>query len=367
MALIAPSRRLRRTPFSAGVEAAGVKAYSVYNRMLLPAMFESLEADYRHLKSHVQVWDVSCERQVALQGPDAAKLLQILTPRDVSKIGDDRCLYVPICDQNGGMLNDPVALKVGPDTYWVSIADSDLLLWVNGVASALHLDVRVWEPDVSPLAVQGPKADDLMVRIFGEPIRALKFFRHQRFKFQGYDLVIARSGYSKQGGFEIYVDDTALGMPLWDTLFAAGDDLLVRAGCPNLIERVEGGLLSYGNDMTSDNTPLECGLGKFISKDRLGECYGGRRLAEELETGSARQIRAIAVGGGPVPPCSEAWPLYAGGDWAGQITSAAWSPDFKTNVAIAMVEAAHWAAGTALEVETQDGMRRATVMEKFWN
>ncbi|WP_298835740.1 dimethylsulfoniopropionate demethylase [uncultured Roseobacter sp.] len=366
MAFISPSRRLRRTPFSDGVEAAGVKAYTVYNRMLLPTVFESVEADYHHLKNHVQVWDVSVERQVELRGPDAARLMQMLTPRDLRGMLPGRCFYVPIVDETGGMLNDPVAVKLAEDRWWISIADSDLLLWVKGIANGYRLDVLVDEPDVSPLAVQGPKADELMVRIFGETIRDVKFFRFGLFEFEGRELVVARSGYSKQGGFEIYVEGADLGMPLWNALFAAGEDLQVRAGCPNAIERIEGGLLSYGNDMTDDNTPHECGLGRFCDTQTAIGCIGRDALLRVAKEGPVQQVRAIAIDGDPVPGSDRAWPLFASGRRVGQITSAAWSPDYHTNVSIGMVRMTHWDTGTELEVETPDGMRRATVQPGFW-
>lgn len=366
MAMISPSRRLRRTPFSRGVEAAGAKAYTVYNRMLLPTVFDSVEADYAHLKKHVQIWDVSCERQVQVQGPGAARLLQILTPRDLRKLQPDRGLYIPIVDQNGGMLNDPVLLQVDADSFWVSIADSDLLLWIKALAAANGFDVEVSEPDVHPLAVQGPKAEALMARIFGDAVCDLRFFGAGRYRFQGHDHVITRSGYSKQGGFEIYVDGWARGMPLWDALLKAGADLKVRAGCPNLIERIEGGLLSYGNDMTPENTPLECGLGKFVDDNQLGHCFGGRKLAEERKAGSVQEIRAIEIAAAALPPCDRAWPLYLGAANVGQVTSAAVSPDFGVGVAIGMVARGHWEAGTCLEVETPEGTFEAKVRNSFW-
>ena len=213
MALISPSRRLRRTPFSDGVEAAGVKAYTVYNHMLLPTVFRSIVEDYHHLKSAVQIWDVSVERQVELRGPDAARLMQMLTPRDLRGMNAGQCYYVPIVDETGGMLNDPVAVKLAEDRWWISIADSDLLLWVKGIANGYRLDVLVDEPDVSPLAVQGPRADELMARVFGDAVKDIKFFRYGWFDFQGRSIVVARSGYSKQGGFEIYVEGSDIGMP----------------------------------------------------------------------------------------------------------------------------------------------------------
>ncbi|WP_187430078.1 Dimethylsulfonioproprionate demethylase DmdA [Roseobacter fucihabitans] len=366
MALISPSRRLRRTPFSDGVEAAGVKAYTVYNHMLLPTVFESVEADYHHLKKHVQIWDVSVERQVELRGPDAARLMQMLTPRDLRGMLPGRCFYVPIVDETGGMLNDPVAVKLAEDRWWISIADSDLLLWVKGIANGYRLDVLVDEPDVSPLAIQGPKADELMARVFGETIRDIRFFRFGLFQFEGRDLVIARSGYSKQGGFEIYVQGSDIAMPIWNTLFAAGEDLNVRAGCPNAIERIEGGLLSYGNDMTDDNTPHECGLGRFCDTQTAIGCIGRDALLRVSKEGPVQQVQAITIDGDPVPPCDRVWPLFAQGRRVGQVTSAIWSPDYSTNVAIGMVRMTHWDSGTKLEVETPAGRRSATVQPGFW-
>ncbi|MCE8507029.1 dimethylsulfoniopropionate demethylase [Ruegeria pomeroyi] len=363
MASIFPSRRVRRTPFSSGVEAAGVKGYTVYNHMLLPTVFESLQADCAHLKQHVQVWDVACERQVSIKGPDALRLMKLISPRDMDRMADDQCYYVPTVDHRGGMLNDPVAVKLAADHYWLSLADGDLLQFALGIAIARGFDVEIEEPDVSPLAVQGPKADDLMARVFGDTVRDIRFFRYKRLAFQGVELVVARSGWSKQGGFEIYVKGSELGMPLWNALFAAGEDLNVRAGCPNNIERVESGLLSYGNDMTRENTPYECGLGKFCNSPE--DYIGKAALAEQAKNGPARQIRALVIGG-DIPPCQDAWPLLADGRRVGQVGSAIHSPEFGVNVAIGMVDRSHWAPGSTMEVETPDGMRPVTVREGFW-
>ena len=300
MAGVVPSRRVRGTPFTPGVQAAGVKAYTVYNHMLLPSYFESYEADYRHLKEHVQVWDVSVERQVSVKGPDALKLMRQMSPRDMDKMADDQCYYAPICDHDGGMLNDPVLIKIADDHYWMSIADGDLLQWALGLAVGQGLDVEVVEPDVSPLAVQGPKADELMARVFGDVVRDIKFFRYKRLAFEDTEFVVARSGWSKQGGFEIYVDGAEYGMPLWNRLFDAGEDLNVRAGCPNLIERIEGGLLSYGSDMRRENTPVEAGLARFCNSP---EDYIGKSVIEEQKTQGPNQIlRPLAIdGSGDLP------------------------------------------------------------------
>ena len=367
MAVLSQSCRVRRTPFSDGVEAAGVKAYTVYNRMLLPSVFRSPEEDYHHLKGAVQVWDVACERQVELRGPDATRLMQMLTPRDLRGMLPGQCYYVPIVDETGGMLNDPVAVKHAEDRWWISIADSDLLYWVKGLAYGFRLDVLVDEPDVSPLAVQGPKAADLMARVFGDSVRDIRFFRFNMLEFQGRSLAVARSGYSKQGGYEIYLDGSDLGMPLWNTLMEAGKDLDVHAGCPNLIERIEGGLLSYGNDMTDDNTPHECGLGKFCSTRTAIGCVGRDALLRVAQEGPVRQIRAIEIHGNKVPICDRPWPLMSKNRQVGQVTSAAWSPDYNTNVAVGMVRMTHWDEGSELDVLTPDGPQAATVWETFWH
>lgn len=360
-----PSNRLRRTPFSRRVEAAGVSSYTVYNHMLLAQWFRSPAEDYAHLKSAVQVWDVACERQVEIAGPDAVRLVQMTTPRDLSRMKDDQCYYIPMVDAAGRMLNDPVLLKLAENRYWVSLADSDMLYYYKGLASGFGLDVEVFEPDVSPLAIQGPKADELVRRVFGQDIVETRFFRHKTVSVEGKDMIIARSGWSLQGGFELYLDGTEYGEPLWDKLFEAGRDLDVRAGCPNGIERIEGGLLSYGSDMTLEHTPFEAGLTNYCSLETATACLGHAALVAHNEP--LRQVRPVEIEGPKVPAVDYFWPLTdKSGKPAGRISSAAWSPDFQTNVAIATVERDHWAAGTELLVDAPDGARAVKVRDTFW-
>lgn len=360
MATITPSLRTRRTPFSEGVEKAGVMSYTVYNHTLLPSQVGNYIEDYFHLKRDVQVWDVACERQVRIRGFDAEKLMKLLSPRDLDKMKPDQCFYIPMIDKNGGIINDPIALKISQNEYWISIADSDYLLYALGVSDALDLEVLIDEPDISPLAVQGPKSDELMSKVFGPEVRDIKFFRYKKLLFEGREMIVARSGYSKQGGFEIYVDGFDYGMPLWDSLMTAGKDLNVKAGCPNLIERIEGGLLSYGNDITRDHTPFEAGLGKFV--DSKDEFIGRNKLKKR----SFNQIiRAIQIDG-EIPPCERHWPIFLNDDKVGNVTSAIFSPDFGCNVAIGMVSREKVPTGTRVEVETQLGLRNASVRSKFW-
>ncbi len=353
------SRRIRRTPYTDKVEEHGVRGFSVVNHMLLPKAFQpSVEEDYWHLREHVQIWDVSTQRQVEIRGTDAARLIQWMTPRDISwaEVGD--CLYVPLVDERGGMINDPVLLKLADDHFWLSIADSDVLLWAKGLAIGSGMDVLIDEPDVSPLAVQGPKAVNLMVNLFGDTIRTIGFFKFAWFEFHGTQQLIARSGYSKQGGFEIYLNDSALGPALWDAVWKAGEEFNITPGCPNLIERIEGGLLSYGNEFTRQNNPLECGLEKYCQLDGTITCIGLEALQKIQKNGITQQIRGVLFDGAPCPACGKPWLVTAEGKQIGQITSAAYSPRLKRNVGQSMIARDYWSVGQKVTVHSSDGIER---------
>ena len=359
-AVLAPSRRVRRTPWTDRVEAAGVRAYSVYNRMRLPASFRGVEEDCRHLKEAVQVWDVACERQLEVAGPDAERLVRYLTPRDLSRLGEGRCAYLPVCGPDGGMLNDPVALRVDEDRWWLSLADGDLGLWVLGIAHAGGYDVRVSEPDVHPLGVQGPLGVELAARVLGERVRVLRFFGWARFGFGGAQMVVSRSGYSKQGGVEVYCPGPQAAA-LWDALIEAGRDLDVRAGCPNAIERIEGGLLSYGNDMTAEDSPYEAGLGRYC--DGAHAHVGSAALADRREPG--RRIRPVEIAADALPVCDAPWSVEAGGRRIGQVTSAVVSSTVGRGVAIGMIEIGEEDADAS--VRLPDGRAvPARVKREFW-
>ncbi|WP_306113016.1 MULTISPECIES: dimethylsulfoniopropionate demethylase [unclassified Roseovarius] len=356
--------RMRRSPFWARSHAAGAQGYIVYNNMLIATGFACGEEDYRHLKSAVQLWDVGCERQIEISGPDAARLVQMSTPRDISKMVDDQCFYIPTVDRRGYMTNDPVLLRLDEDRYWVSIADSDLILYYKGLAAGLGLDVSVHEPQVAPLGIQGPKADELAARIWGAQVKDIRFFRHARVDVNGTPMVLARSGYSVQGGYELYFEGETGGDILWDQLMEAGRDLDVCAGCPCQAERVEAGLLSYLSDITPDMTPFEAGLGRFCDMERDPGCLGWDALqAKQTPT---RQIRPIEIAGDPLPPQGTFWPVEAEGQRVGRISSSCRAYDFDCNAAIGLIDASHWEPGTAVQVHTPAGMREAEIKEKFW-
>ena len=275
---IAKSRRLRSTPYTSRIEKQGVTAYTVYNHMLLPAAFGSIEDSYHHLKKDVQVWDVAAERQVEISGKDSARLVQLMTCRDLSKSKIGRCYYCPIIDDNGNLINDPVILKLAENKWWISIADSDVIFFAKGLASGNKFEVKILEPKVDIIAIQGPKSFGLMEKVFGKTITELKFFGFDYFDYKGTKHLIARSGWSKQGGFEVYVENSLSGQDLYDHLFEIGTEFNVKPGCPNLIERIESGLLSYGNDFDNQDNPFECGFEKYVSLDSEVVFLGKEKL-----------------------------------------------------------------------------------------
>jgi len=331
--ILSISRRTRATPFTRRVEAAGVKGYTVYNHMLLPTFFESNEADYWSLCRDVQVWDVSCERQIEVTGPDSERLIQLMTPRDISKAVVGQGLYAPLCDETGGMINDPVLIKFAANHWWVSIADSDVRLWARGLALGFKLDVAIREAPIWPLAVQGPKAEILVTRVFGDEAPGIRFFRSKMLEFHGRAMMVMRSGYSKQGGFEIYLNDPELAEPLWDELFAQGKDLQVRPGGPNLIERIESSLLSYGNDMNYNNNPFECGLDAFIDLDAGIEAMSLPAL-RALKGKHVHQLMGLVFDQVvAIPDCA----ILDSGQVVGDVRSQVWSPRYGKYLALAMM------------------------------
>ena len=354
------SRRIRRTPFTNKVEECGVTGFSVVNHMLLPKAFKkSVEEDYWHLRSNVQLWDVSVQRQVQIEGPDAENLVQRMTPRSIKGMKVKKCFYIPIIDENAGMINDPVLLKLSENKFWLSIADSDVLLWAKGLAIGSNLKVKIEEPNVYPLAIQGPKAEDLMALIFGEEVRSIKFFNFGLFNFEGTEQVIARAGYSKQGGFEIYFKGYELGEKLWDIIWKAGKEFDISPGCPNLIERIEGGLMSYGNDFTKENNPLECNLEKYCNDDVSHDFIGKQALTKIYNEGVKQKIRGIIFDGDRCSGIGQPLKVLSKDDKIiGQITSGIYSPKIKKNIGLSMILKDYWEIGEKIFVQNLDGTKR---------
>jgi dimethylsulfoniopropionate demethylase len=304
---------------------------------------------------------------VEIVGPDALALTELITPRDVSGCAIGQCKYAPLCDENGGIINDPVILRLAEDRFWLSIADSDVALWVKGLAWGRGFDVRVFEPDVSPLAIQGPKADDLMADVVGEHTRDIRFFWFIDETIVGTPVKIARSGWSGQGGFEVYLQDSSRGNDLWDVFWEAGQKYDIRAGAPNIIERIETGLKSYGSDMTIDSDPFEAGLEAYMDLDKQAEYMSREALARIAETGPRKRLVNLEIAGEPLEAMRSSWHvLDDDGNDVGLVTSRAWSTRFNANISFAIIRAELAATGNRLRVDADGEIRDATVHDARW-
>ena len=339
---ITKNRRLRSTPFTSRIEKQGLKSYSVYNHMFLPTVFKSLEEDYLHLKEHVQIWDVSVQREIEFSGEDSSKLVQLMTCRDLSKSKAGSCYYSPIVDSNGNLINDPLIYKLDEKTWRACIADSDVILFAKGISSSLNLNVEINEAKIDTLAVQGPKSHNLMEKVFGKKINELKFFKFDFYEFNGAKYLISKSGYSKQGGYEIHIEDVKQGLSLYDYFFKIGEEFNLRPGSPNLIERIEGGLLSYGNDMDIGDNPFECGFDKYVNLESDIVFLGKEKLKKIKKEGIKRKLMGVKIEGKSIDLAEEITMFNSESKEIGRLRSAGFSPKFDKIVGIAMVEKVLW-------------------------
>ena len=335
---ITPTTRLRPSPFYQSTVEDGVAGFTTYNHMLLPTSFGDAEAEYWRLINGVSMWDVAGERQIQLQGPDAATLAQILSPRDLSKCKVGQGKYVALCNHQGTLINDPILLKRSDNCYWLSIADSNILFWARAVAQERGLNVEVTEPDVSPLAVQGPKAEDVIASIFGNWVRELRYFWFQETEIQGIPVAVARSGWSKQGGFEIYLMDGSQGAQLWQIVKEAGQPFGIGPGTPNAIERIESGLLSWGGDTDDQTNPFEVRMGQYVDLDVADDVIGIRALRQIAAEGPKRHLLGIQLEEANPLSASFYWRnIHKEGQQIGHQTNITWSPRMQKNIGFALV------------------------------
>ncbi len=287
------SKRIKSTPFTSRNDLNGVKAYTVYNKILLPTIFENLLDDYYHLLEYVQLWDVSCQKIIQIKGPDAINLLSLISCRDLSVSEPGKCYYTPMTNERGGLLNDTLVFCLEKDYFWISLSDSDMFLWISAFLINSNLKVKVEDTDISTLALQGPNANALMRELTGNEIDKLNFFNFRNFKINNRNFLISRTGFSKQGGYEIYIQNSNHGTKLWDLIVQEGFKFNLKVGCVNLIERVESGLLSYGNDMTRKDTPYDCSLGKYCSLESNYDFIGKKALLSQRKRGPHKDIYKV--------------------------------------------------------------------------
>ena len=357
--------QIRKSPYFDSTVKWGATGFSVYNHMYIPRDFGSPEQNFWNLIEKSILCDVAVERQVEITGPDAYKFIQLLTPRDLSKLSVGQCKYVLIVNNEGGILNDPVLLRLAENHFWLSLADSDVLLWAQGVAVNSGLNVKISEPDVSPLQLQGPTSQEIMVKLFGESIRDLKYYWLREYDLDEIPLIVSRTGWSSELGYEIYLRDGSRGNELYEKIMEAGKEYGLQPGHTSSIRRIEGGMLSYHADADIHTNPFELGLDRLVNLDSEINYIGKDALKKIKQNGIKRkqvglEINCDALSG----PNTTFWPVKKEGELIGKVTSAVYSPRLKKNIALAMIKINYSDIGNQLEDETNKGKYLAKIVEK---
>jgi aminomethyltransferase len=367
MSLVQRGARNRRTPYYEATQRYGPKGFTVYNHMYFPIRFDSFEAEFDALLNAVTLWDVSVERCLEISGPDGFRFAQLLTPRDLSKCAVGQAKYVLICDSDGGIINDPVLTRMDENTFWFALASSDALLFARGLKNAYPgLDVTIQEADVAPLQVQGPKSKDLMVKLLGEEILELKYYFWTEAKIAGVPVVVTRTGWTSEVGYEVYTTDTSRGNEVYEAIMEAGQEFGIVPTGPSDIRRIEGAIFNWGADMTYENNPIEMGLERLVDWDTLEDdaCISLAALRRIREEGVQRRIVGVELDGDPFPALNNVkWPVSDDSGVVGKVTSAIYSPRLEKNIGFAWVPADRSANGTTFRVDSEWGSRSATVVD----
>ena len=357
--------QIRKSPYFDSTVKWGATGFSVYNHMYIPRDFGSPEQNFWNLIEKSILCDVAVERQVEITGPDAYKFIQLLTPRDLSKLSIGQCKYVLIVNNDGGILNDPVLLRLAENHFWLSLADSDVLLWAQGVAINSGLDVKISEPDVSPLQLQGPTSQEIMVKLFGEDIRDLKYYWLREYKLDGIPLIVSRTGWSSELGYEIYLRDGSKGNELYEKIMAVGKEHGIQPGHTSSIRRIEGGMLSYHADADIHTNPYELGFDRLVNLETDIDFIGKEALKKIKQNGIKRKQVGLIIDCDPLSgPNTTFWPIEKDGKIIGKVTSAVYSPRLKKNIALAMIQINYSELGNQLDVQTYEGKYSATIVEK---
>ena len=357
--------QIRKSPYFDSTVKWGATGFSVYNHMYIPRDFGNPEQNFWNLIEKSILCDVAVERQVEITGPDAYKFTQLLTPRDLSKLAVGQCKYVLITNNDGGILNDPVLLRLAENHFWLSLADSDVLLWAQGVAVNSGLNVKVSEPDVSPLQLQGPTSGEIMIKLFGEDIKDLKYYWLRELELDGIPLIVSRTGWSSELGYEIYLRDGSKGNILYEKIMEAGKEHGLQPGHTSSIRRIEGGMLSYHADADINTNPFELGLDRLINLDSEINFIGKDALKKIKQDGVKRKQVGLELDCESLKgPNTTFWSIYKNGKNVGKITSAVYSPRLKKNIALAMIEVNHSEIGNTLKVLINDAEISCIIVEK---
>ena len=357
--------QIRKSPYFDATVRWGAKDFSVYNHMYIPRDFGDPEQNFHNLINKAILCDVSVERQVEITGPDAYKFVQLLTPRDLTKLSIGQCKYVIIVNNEGGILNDPVLLRLGENHFWLSLGDSDILLWAQGVAVNSGLDVKINEPDVSPLQLQGPNSAKIMQNLFGDEILDLKYYWLRKIELENIPLVVSRTGWSSEFGYELFLRDGTKGDLLWEKIMAAGKDFGLKPGHTSSIRRIEGAMLSYHADADIHTNPFEVGLDRLVSFDTDIDYVGKEALKKIKTEGIKRKQIGLILDCDPLKgPNTTFWEIIKDNKIIGKVTSAVYSPRLKKNIALAIISIGESKIGNIIDVKTSSSVIKGTIVEK---
>ena len=365
MSLVQRGARNRRTPYYEAEQRHGPLGYTVYNHMYFPIRFDTFEAEFEALLNDVTVWDVSVERCLEISGPDGFTFAQLLTPRDLSKCAIGQAKYVLIVDGDGGIINDPVLTRMDENTFWFALASSDALLFARGLKNAYpDLDVTIKEADVAPMQIKGPKSKDLMRDLIGDEVLDIKYYYFKQFSLDGIPVVVTRTGWTSEVGYEIYLTDTSKGTELWEKVMKAGEPYNVRPTGPSDIRRIEGAIFNWGADMTYENNPYEMGLDRLVDELPEQASISIAALKRIKADGVSRKINGVEFDGEPFPGLNNVkWPVTDAGRQIGKVTSAIYSPRLGRNIGYAWLPADGSREGATITVQTEWGERSGTIVE----
>ncbi len=365
--------RIRKSPYFYASRQHGVARYSVYNHTYHPRHYGDPVAEYWHLLNHVTMWDVGVERQIEISGPDAFRFTNMMTPRDLNRCAVRQAKYVFITATDGGIINDPVLLRIEENKFWLSLADSDVGLWAKGLAYHSGLNVTIQEVDVAPVQIQGPKSKELMVELFGEMILNVPYYyMSEDLELDGMRVCVSRTGYTSELGYEIYLHDaTKNGVQLWNTVLEAGEAHDLRVIGPCHMRRIEGGILAFGSDIWYDTNPFEVDMGYswMVDLDQEADFIGKEALTRIKTEGARRKLVGVEIEGPSLGTyvdneMLDVYPIFGNGQRIGSVTSACYSPRLEKNIGFAMLPIEQADMGNKFEVETQHGRTRAMTVPK---
>jgi len=359
--------RVRKSPYFESTKQAGAKAFSIYNHMYMPTLYTSVVDEYWSMVNDVVMIDVGVERQIEISGPDAHKLIQFITPRDVSNCDLGKCYYILLTGEDGGIINDAVLLRLNDEQFWVSPGDGDVLLWIEGVAVNSGMDVNVYEPDVSPLQMGGPKSPHVMYELFGDLAIDLGYYRAAQTEVNGIPLVLGRTGWSGELSYELYLQDGSRGNELWGLVAKAGEKYNIKPAAPQLIRSIEGELLSYASDISRTDNPYTIDMGRMVNLEREDDFIGKAALQKIHAEGVKRKLVGVEIAGDPInAPPEHLWAIKDGHNSIGHITRCIYSPRLKKNIGFANVPIEYTEIGSKLSIDSPRGLLSASVCKKPW-